>query len=410
MKTSTENLIELLNDTEMWNAYNEHIISNPDDAYQETTIVEAIEKLRYLKLLIETSIEHVDSISFDRKNELLSTAQQLKRNKYSSIQSIVFIDKFYDLITASGLQSVSVGKKDITSELKSLASQKHKINGLIQKLNDSLGLVDEINLMKERSNSLITIISENLDKSKTDLESLEEKYDSSKLLQSQIEIFYRSIQENEKNIEIKRLSIETFSENVEELKERVQDYESRVVIVLKQEDVIKRLVNEAETALNLKSAQGISAAFASQYDKANNSSLGWWIFGASIFYLIALLMTAWIVGGWHIVNPDSWSSIVGRIVAVGITISAATFCAGQYRRQKMLAEDYAYKAVLSKSIVAFTEEIKKRDISKVAEYLQKVLLEIHKDPQRSRSKRSSSLKFDSQSIIEKIIDKVPTAK
>ncbi|UOU99855.1 hypothetical protein MUU74_07855 [Chryseobacterium daecheongense] len=97
---------------------------------------------------------------------------------------------------------------------------------------------------------------------------------------------------------------------------------------------------------------------------------------------------------------------------MGISITGATFCAKQYTKQSNIAEDYAYKAVLSKSIIAFTEEIKKRDDKKVAEYLEKVLSEIHQDPLRKREIKEDDNDSTSflKSTIDKVLDKIPSNK
>ena len=130
-----------------------------------------------------------------------------------------------------------------------------------------------------------------------------------------------------------------------------------------------------------------------------------------LFLLLSLAATIWILTGYGIDKPDEIASILGRIVAVGITIAGATFCASQYQKQTSIAEDYAYKAVLSKSILAFSDEIKKRNDTQVTEYLTKVLTEIHKDPQRSRStKNNFANKFNINSLLEKLIDKILSSK
>jgi hypothetical protein len=46
---------------------------------------------------------------------------------------------------------------------------------------------------------------------------------------------------------------------------------------------------------------------------------------------------------------------------MSLCVLSATFCATQYNKQKNLIEDYAYKTVLSKSFIAFAEELKKHD-------------------------------------------------
>jgi len=171
-------------------------------------------------------------------------------------------------------------------------------------------------------------------------------------------------------------------------------------------DEAQNLIESAKQALNYKTAEGISAAFSMQYNEANNKRvLTAWVVGAIAFVIAALLLTAWIVSGKYIQDPNSISSIVGRVIAVGIAITGATFCAKQYVKQKNIIEDYAYKAVLSKSIIAFTEEIKKRDDAKVAEYLTKVLDEIHRDPLRSRSMPEDHAPGISD-VVNKLVEKL----
>ncbi len=161
--------------------------------------------------------------------------------------------------------------------------------------------------------------------------------------------------------------------------------------------------------MNLKTTEGISAAFSAQYHNASKSRRFWpWVVGAVFCILIAIGLTIWIVAGWGVIDPYSIGSISGRIVSVGIAVTGATFCAKQYTKQKNISEDYAYKAVLAKSIVAFTEEIRKRDETKVAEYLGKVLSEIHQDPLRKRSNDEVVSNFDKAfDLIGRVKEKIP---
>ncbi|MDR0835675.1 MAG: hypothetical protein LBN11_03720 [Tannerella sp.] len=108
----------------------------------------------------------------------------------------------------------------------------------------------------------------------------------------------------------------------------------------------------------------------------------------------AILITIWIASSNIDVDNHGISLIIARIVAVAITVTGATFCAKQYVKQKNIAEDYAYKAVLAKSIIAFADKLKEKgdensDI--VADYLKKVLNEIHQDPLRQRNIKDESV-------------------
>ncbi|WP_143084001.1 hypothetical protein [Flexibacter flexilis] len=234
----------------------------------------------------------------------------------------------------------------------------------------------------------------------------------------------------EEEIETKRLSINTFAANIEEYKTRIAELEKKANEVIAKDKTVNKLINDAQEALEVNSAQGISAAFAAQYQDIQTRNKFLWIFnswlvGAAVFALGAII-TIWILINQTEDNMDKllrihntitvyteyWvSMLVARITAVAISLAGATFCAKQYIKQQNIAEDYAYKAVLAKSIVAFTEEIKSHDPSKAGEYLTKVLDEIHKDPLRGRdNKEDSNVGIDLQELIKNLMDKIPTNK
>lgn len=100
-------------------------------------------------------------------------------------------------------------------------------------------------------------------------------------------------------------------------------------------------------------------------------------------------------------------SIVGRLSLVPFALLAAIFCANQYVKQKILIEDYAYKTVLAKSLVAFSEELRVKEPEKYAEYLSTVLKEIHQDPLRKRDKIKDEVALkDTSGLVEKILEGV----
>ena len=75
---------------------------------------------------------------------------------------------------------------------------------------------------------------------------------------------------------------------------------------------------------------------------------------------------------------------------IPLTLAGAMFCARQYVKQKNLIEDYAYKTVLAKSIVAFSEELRQGESNNYSEYISVMLKEIHQDPLRTRGKEKDN--------------------
>jgi predicted nucleic acid-binding Zn-ribbon protein len=117
-------------------------------------------------------------------------------------------------------------------------------------------------------------------------------------IKENVEVLLTSIKEYEEDAEAKRLGIDTFSKNIEEHKKNIEKLENRAKAIIEKESTINELIQSAEEALNLKSAEGISAAFATQYNTANSRFvLGGWIFGAAVCILGAILITIWIASG-----------------------------------------------------------------------------------------------------------------
>lgn len=236
--------------------------------------------------------------------------------------------------------------------------------------------------------------------------------------ESDIGSILENAKETEQEIETKKLSISTFSGNIEEYRVNIESIEKKAQKVIDQDSKIKNLINQSEIALQLTSAEGISGAFASQYAKASNQyTLYGWIAGVLSFIVAAIWITVSLIketktdDPGKILNPlvaqYPWIVLVGRAVSVSICLSVAAFFARQYTKQKNIAEDYAYKSVLAKSIVAFSKEISKVDEEKAADYLATVLEEIHKDPLRIKMSKSDSLStIDIESIVSKVTDAI----
>ena len=212
--------------------------------------------------------------------------------------------------------------------------------------------------------------------------------------------------------------IENFATKVQDRDNRLTELEQKIIennkALLKYEDERKALLKDAEaliesakTALNYKTAEGLSASFSEQYKNSNKTwiSAGW-IIGAIFCLLITLGLGIWIL---HNINEDNkWYFIVGRFLLLPMPIIGAIFCANQYTKQKNITEDYAYKTVIAKSIVGFSEQLKKNstDNSEYITYIAKALEEIHKDPLRAREHNSSNVRLD-KTQFDKLVETLP---
>ncbi|WP_343694723.1 hypothetical protein [Flavobacterium sp.] len=173
----------------------------------------------------------------------------------------------------------------------------------------------------------------------------------------------------------------------EENSKKLAEYESERENIINE---AKNLIDSAKQALNYKTAEGISASFQVQYNKANDK----WIFGSWITGAILCLITSISIGIWIVTEiTDDTFIFIARVSLLPFPIIGAIFCANQYIRQKNIIEDYAYKMVLAKSIVGFSEQLKKNcseDNAEYIHYIKTALEEIHKDPLRKRVFSESS--------------------
>lgn len=434
MKATSQNIYNTIKQASIAEYFNQLKGRNPNFAYQETTLSESYDDyVRLTDLIIKTVDNNLfDSIPFTRRNQIWNSVSNIKNqldqiknfgydfnngNVVNLTNSIIQLTiNLVDAVETSNLFAKSIGLEDYKDEISKLSDVRKKYQDFLTKLSELERLQNESSSIFNVLTNIQNQINELLNQANEKINSLSGMETTGKEFTQKINESSNVVKESEKEIEAKKLQITTFSQNIDEYKTKIDELTENAKAIIAKEQTINDLIRSAETALNLKSAQGISAAFSSQYDTAKDSGvvkifwgikLNSWIFGASLFILSAIGITVWIATGHLNSDSNGISLIIARIVAVAISITGATFCAKQYIKQRNIAEDYAYKAVLSKSIVAFTDEIKKRDEQKVAQYLTKVLDEIHKDPLRGRENADDkNIGLNATEIIEKLIDAI----
>ncbi len=265
--------------------------------------------------------------------------------------------------------------KSNADELREAIADKH------QKLTEELGT------LKSKNESLVELIdstetersklSDLLSEDRVRSEEIEQLWATSRSHEEVIENFSKRVVDRESQLEKQEIDTEQYRE---ELKGFSADHEKYL-------SDAKKLIESARHALEYKTAEGLSAAFTEQYNKADNTkSKKWWLISAASSIIAAIGLGVWLTTGGSL----SLEIIIARFSLLTILIAAAWFCAGQYVKQRNIAEDYAYKAALAKSIVGFSEQLSTKS-DKGAEYsyfIRSVLSEMHNDPLRKHSQKT----------------------
>ena len=204
--------------------------------------------------------------------------------------------------------------------------------------------------------------------------------------------------------------IDNFSSNIEKrenelIKQRneTEEYEKKIYHfqnqILKKLQDAKWMIKSAKQAMNYKTTEWISTSIQAQYSEAKKWATILWILSAWVFILITLWL--WI---WLLIEKNLWIEIViWRLALLPITITWAIFSANQYVKQKNLIEDYAYKLVLVKSIIWFSEEllkVKDNTNEGYQKYITKTLDELLQDPLRDKNNKKNEKVISSKSLKE----------
>ena len=314
-------------------------------------VAAAIDEIK--PLLRDLSVRYTD----ERLDAFGERINQIQRDASTLSQEIADFEE----IKAEGNKlkgEISSAHQELTQEIESLNRQKEE-------------LTESINLTIEKHSELDALLSAD----KVLSEQIKQLLDNSKNHEEAIDNFSKKISSRESQLEKQEVDTQQYKEKLEEFKADHENYLSEA----------KELIESAKLALEYKTAEGLSAAFTEQYNKANEAKKNRWLTLASIFVLASVGLGIWLTVG----NNVSLEIIVARISLLPILIGAAWFSAGQYVKQKNIEEDYAYKAVLAKSIVGFSEQLS-TESDKGEDYsyfIKSVLTQMHQDPLRKRTSK-----------------------
>lgn len=259
-------------------------------------------------------------------------------------------------------------------------SKKLKIDEIFDQLTEKLNELDE---KEEAVNELISEAEASREKVSTMLEEDQERSESIEQLLTESKSHKEVVENFSKRIAQRESQLEDQQVKTEDNNTKLNEYEKERLKILKEAKV---LITSAKTAMEYKTAEGLSDAFNTKYiDSKDDETTYKWIQGA-----IAFVVSAVGIGIWVFFEKDvNIEATIGRLSMIPILIGGAWFCAGQFVKQRNIAEDYGYKSVLAKSIVGFSEHLANNASSGLddSNFIKSVLSEIHNDPLRHRAKK-----------------------
>jgi len=364
------------------------------------------------RISIQTYLDRIDTY-FETPNNYISHFESLKilirsfNIRGTSERQIEFESEISEVIKIKlALQEELKLVKDIKLEIEKdnqsinekIEASNEKLEEIEEELESIIAKKEELTRQTESIKSYNDDLILNKEKADKNLEEIVDSLNESKSNEKLISSFANKVHERDK-----RLSELEFS--IEENNKKLIAYDIERKKILSESEI---LIESAKKALNYKTAEGISASFQVQYEKADNEwTFGSWIGGAILCLLGTIGLGIWILQ----TIPDDLILLIARISLLPLPIIGAIFCANQYTKQKNIIEDYAYKMVLAKSIVGFSEQLKKNGTENNEEYIHYIktaLEEIHKDPLRSRIKSSKEPKNDTTNLtqIGELVEKI----
>jgi hypothetical protein len=370
---------------------------------------------KFIKISVHTErshiVQHLTQIDthFDRPPNYLPNFEALKV-----------------ILRGYGVRNFSERQLEFEKEIGEVLKLKLQLQEELVEVKKIRGIIDEnetsINEVHESSNEKLEKIDSELeglitkkDELVTQSESLGEKNDEVEEIRINANNRLEEIKDSATESKSNEKLINSFATRVEEREKRLTELEQRTkdnsVKLTEYEEERKGILEEAEEliqsakqALNYKTAEGISASFQEQYAKASNWKLTTsWIIGALICLGVTIGLGTWVLDA----TTNGLGIIIGRVSLLPFPIIGAIFCANQYTKQKNIIEDYAYKMVLSKAIVGFSEQLKENATGNNEEYIHYIktaLGEIHKDPLRKRESKSVKKEDSSATSLKDLVE------
>jgi len=323
---------------------------------------ELVDRLRALIANVEEAFLYFHPQQ--RQGELYGNRKYTPESLEMAIR--LLLNELSDLIETRFFGALSTdGQSEMVNILKNINTHMHQ-----QKYNQAANHVDELKVLIRDYQSKIL-------PGHQDLLAVVSKWQvRSSELQSLLETA------NAKSQEI----IAGVAEHDRALQRLTKKYEERLNKYTDEQDKAKEeaktLIANVKSALGPATVAGLSAAFTERYnanmERRRVVSNFLWVLAAGVSIGGALWAIYTLLSGKSLEVGD----YIARILIMPPAIWAAWFCATRYVRYNNITEDYGYKSVLAKSMVAFLGQFQKDEEREL--YLKTVLQQLFQDPLRKR--------------------------
>jgi len=345
------------------------------------------EMLTEIRALVRAPAKFVRMLNLverrEMHNALVQMSNQLAAKDYNAVATTW--DTLKRSVRPRGLNTTP----ELLETLKERIDALHGVGvPLEEKRDEAEQIRSQIETAKANAESAVA----RLDVATKALDALEGKVKQAEEIQQKAQISGAAIDQLQAQAQSKEELLSSFSASVQsgksqlgEQAQKIEEYERRLTEYGEQQkeylERAENLIKSARDALGYTTATGLSASFTERYLEEKKKWI-WnflWLFASAISVGGAL----WL--GYDLLVDQSALTAglaIARTAAASAAISAAWFCASQFVRNKNTSDDYGYKSVLAKSMVAFLDQF--QDQGEREAYLRTVLGQIHQDPMRKK--------------------------
>jgi hypothetical protein len=458
MKKSLSEIFNWLSNPEYESQIELFKMANPNLVESETTPEEAQNSYLFSKqvLLNANATNRLNELSFLKRNQIIGCLknianylQQLKRYNYSTSSSLVKqhgvglinnILQLSDIVDESNLSKDIHSETDYTNLTKDLLKIKKRYESLIK----DIETVESLKLKSFEINESLTTTAQSLNKS---LQNLDQSIKSANNLRLEVEKLYGKITSTAQDVESKRVTISSTYKISNDLTKAIESSESELKKAIEsfnklyEESVtIQKESFESKIKGFEKSTSELVTKNKDLQEKVNKlleganagrlyKSFHWrrrqiekklwiWIIGIVLINTLIVVFTLIIINGSnflgiHALNPEKIDSAFFMKLFLTIPLLFLDwFFIKQYNINKDLIENYAYKSVISTSLLAYNQMIKEHIDDKTSlDFLIKTVDKIYTSPLDSKEYKKEYLevlKDFSEKGLDGIIDLAKT--